>query len=1165
MNSLRFGLAVVFFAMLSQAQAPTGHIRGRVTDAASALVAGATVRATNIATNVTARTISNSDGNYELRNLIPGTYRVDAERVGFKRYVRDVEVRLGDALTVDIPLVIGAVSDSITVTAETPLLAAATADMGKVVDHRRVMELPGPANGVFFLEALTPGINPYFSPVNIFPPDALAHASGLSVSGSPGASSEFNIDGMSIMSRSGGYTFNPPPEMVQELQVQTNSYDASTGHAIGAQINVVMKSGTNKFHGNLVYQNLSRGMMAHDFFTEKNIYDTSTGPVTPAKIEKFWPPQKTMRYRGSAEGPVYIPHLYNGRNRTFWTFGTDFERRVRAIPGFYTVPTPLQREGNFSALLALGGQYQIYDPATIAAVGNGRFSRAPFPGNLIPSSRIDPMANRLLQYYPLPNTPGNSDGTNNYTDPNVANTPYDAYLGRLDHAFSENHRINGSVRVSKLFVTQNTYFHNQASGNVQDRKQRAFVLSDVVIPRPDLVLNFSYSLVRFLGDRTYQNSRGFDLAALGLPATLVNTLDRSLTTMPPISITGDTALGGTSGSDPWITYHLAKAEAVHTRGNHSLRFGGEFRELLENTYTYGNVSPAYSFGTTWTQGPFDNSAGASIGQGLAALLLGRPSSGSIDRVVSYAEQSKYIAVYFQDDWKLTRKLTVNLGLRYEVDRPSTERYNRANRGFDFATPNPIEAQAKANYAMSPIPEVPVNNFHTLGGLLFAGVDGVPTALTEADNNNFSPRIGIAWQVRPRMVIRSGFGIFFAPLGSDQVAPGQQGFSRTTSMVPSLDNGLTFHASLSNPFPDGVLEPTGAAAGLRTSLGLSPSFVAPTRRNAYMQKWSFAVQQDVGHKTLIEIGYVGSKAIGLGLSQTYDDVPAQYLSTSSERDQTTINYLSQAVANPFYGLSEFAGTGLQTTTVSRSQLLRPYPQFTGVSTTVAGGFSWYHALEASVEKRFSHSYTMQGSYTWSKAMAAVDKLNSTDLYPSRVVSSLDRTHTLSATGIYELPFGRGKRWMASRRWVDLAMGSWAVQGVYQVVSGRPLTWGNVLFRGDVRQITLPGSEQRVERWFNTDGFERNSSKQLASNIRTFPLRLNGVRGGGFNIWNLSITKDFRLSEKVALQFRAEAADAFNHPTFDVPNVSPTSGAFGQVTAIGYGDTARRITLGGRLSW
>ncbi len=1163
MNSWRFSAVLVFASLLSHAQAPTGQVRGRVTDAASAVVEGATVRATNTATNVVTRTSSNSEGNYELRNLIPGTYRVDAERVGFKHYVRDVEVRLGDALTLDIPLEIGAVSDSITVTTETPLLEAATADMGKLIDNRRVMELPSPGDGVLFLEALTPGINPYFSPVNIFPPDALAHASGLSTAGSGGSSSEFAIDGMSIMGRAGGYTFNPPPEMIQELRVQTASYDASTGHALGGQINMVMKSGTNKFHGNLVYQNLSRGMAAHDFFTNKNIYDLSTGPVTAEKIEKFWPPQRRTRYRGSAEGPVYIPEIYNGRNRTFWTFGVDFERRVRAIPGYYTVPTVLQREGDFSELLALGGQYQIYDPATIAAVGNGRFSRAPFAGNIVPRSRIDAMANRLLQYYPLPNTAGNRDGTNNYTDPNVANTPYDAYLGRLDHAFNENHRINGSIRVSKLFVTQNTYFHNPASGSVQDRKQRAFVLSDVLTPRPDLVLNFSYSLLRFLGDRTYQNSLGFDLAALGLPAALVKSLDSSLTTMPSISITGHTGLGGSSVSSPWITYHLAKAEAAHIRGNHSLRLGGEFRELLENSYTYGNYSPAYTFGTTWTQGPLDNSAGSSIGQGLASFLLGRPSGGGIDRNASYAEQSKYFAVYFQDDWKLTRRLTVNLGLRYELDLPTTERYSRTNRGFDFSVSSPIEAQARVNYAENPIAEVSASVFRVRGGLLFAGVNGVSSAIRETDKNNFSPRIGIAWQVRPRTVVRAGVGIFFEPMGSDRVNSLQQGFSQRTSIVPSLDNGLTFQASLSNPFPDGVLEPSGAAKGVLTYVGLAPSFVIPTRRNAYMQKWSLGVQQDVGHKTLVEIGYLGSKGIGLGLSESYDDVPGQYLSTSSERDQTTINYLSQAVANPFYGLSEFVGTGLQAKTVSRSQLLRPYPQFTGVSTTAAGGFSWYHALLTSVEKRFGGGYTLQGSYTWSKTMEAVEKLNSTDLYPHRVVSSLDRTHTLATSGIYELPFGRGKRWISSQRWADLVAGGWAVQGIYQVVSGRPLSWGNVLFRGDVREITL--SNPTVERWFNTDGFERNSSKQLASNIRTFPLRLNGVRAAGFNIWNLSVTKDFKLSETVALQFRAEGADAFNHPTFGAPNVSPTSSAFGQVTAIGYGDTARRITLGGRLSW
>jgi hypothetical protein len=378
-------------------------------------------------------------------------------------------------------------------------------------------------------------------------------------------------------------------------------------------------------------------------------------------------------------------------------------------------------------------------------------------------------------------------------------------------------------------------------------------------------------------------------------------------------------------------------------------------------------------------------------------------------------------------------------------------------------------------------------------------------------------------------------------------------------VPSLDNGQTFQATLANPFPDGLRLPAGAGSGLKTTLGRVAAYVDPGQRAAYMQRWSFNVQQIRPGRLLLEAGYLGNRGTGLGIAQDLNPVPAAYLSASPERDQPRINFLQDPVPNPFFGLPEFTGTALQGRTVPRSRLLVPYPHFTGVQTTLTGGFSWYHALLARIEKRLARGATFQAAYTWSKAMEAMALLNATDLHPHHAISQFDRPHRLSASGMYDLPFGR--RYAG---WQKQILGGWSVQGIYLIQTGPPLNFGNVLFRGDIKNIPLPEEQRTVERWFNTDaGFETTVGRQLTSNIRTFPLRLSGVRGAGFHNVDLSVFKNFQLRERLRLQLRGEATNAFNRANFNVPNTNPSASLFGQITA---GDPEqRRVTLALKLLW
>ena len=1150
---------------LALAQTPTGQITGRLLDPAGAVVPNGKITAINNETGVKTPTVSNGEGNYQVRNLIPGMYRLEVEAAGFKHYIRQgIELRVGDVLSIDIAMEVGGVAETVTVAAAAPLLESETASLGKVVDNRRINDLPVPTGSVYYLMQLMPGVANTASPTNLYGPNEMGPPVGVTVAGTRTNATEFAIDGNPTTSN-GVVTFNPPQEMVQEFRVQTAAYDASLGRFAGAHINLVMKSGTNALHGSAVYANLSRGMMSHDFFTNRFIWDPRTGPITSDKIDKAWPPQRTVQYRGVIGGPVLLPKIYNGRNRTFWMFGVQDYERSGSTRAFYTVPTAAERNGDFSELLKVGPIYQLYDPATVTSIGNGRYTRVPMPGNIVPASRMAPMSQKLIQYYPLPNTPATADGVNNYTDPDANGNQYKSYMGRLDHTITDRNRLQGSVTILEQRDYSLQSFHNAAKGNFLYRTQRGVSINDTWTLRPNLLLELRYGLTRY-GQYNYPPSLGFDLNQLGFVSSLVSQTDSSITTIPQTTIAGYTTIGNTSGTDVITTYHSISALATYIRGNHSFKFGMDGRLLQQASYNWGNISPAFTFDSTYTRGPVDNSPGAPIGQGLAAFEMGVLTSGGIDRNPSIFQSSRYIGLYFQDDWKVTRRFTVNLGLRYDLDLPLTERYNRSLGAFDFNATLPFAAAAAAAYAAKPIPEVPVSSFRTVGQIQFAGVNGAPRYLWNPDKNNLAPRIGIAWQVRPNTVIRSGYGIFYEPTGSDRSSVIQSGFSRRTTLTATVDNGAHFIADMQNPFPNGILQPAGAASGYQLGLGSTLSYFNPDLHSAYNQRWSFGIQRQFPHRLMADISYVGNRAVGIPLTQQLDPIPAQYLSTLPSRDQTQINFLSAAVTNPFYNLPGWQGAGLQATTVARSQLLRPIPQLTGLTSTDNGAYSWYHSLQVRVEKRLARGFTLDGSYTWSKFMDAVTKLNDTDLRPSRVISTFDRPQILAISGIYELPFGKGKTWLAHNRYTDLAFGGWQLQAIYQVQSGQPIDFPELFFYGDPKNIALSSDKRSVEEWFNVDaGFQRNSNLVPANHIRTFPLRFSSIRSAGVNNLNASAIKNIRIREGIQFQLRVEAVDVTNAAVFAVPNTTPTSTSFGQVTGMRNNGTQRRITFMGKLTW
>ncbi|MBI3278947.1 MAG: TonB-dependent receptor [Acidobacteria bacterium] len=1141
---------------IAWAQESRGAIRGRVTDPSGAPAPGVQIQATNVSTGVTLSAATNEQGNYEVPYLLPGTYRVTAELSGFKQSTRDgIQVRVNDRITLDFSLEIGSVTDSVVVTADAPLIDSANASVGAVVDSRRVTELPIAGGNAYHLVRFVAGVRtPGHGPGN----PTMDLIGSMAVNGTRTGNSEALVDGVPNMSQGSSTYMVPPQDMVEEFRVQTTTYDASAGRAAGAVVSLTTKSGTNTLHGTAY--GLHSPIRAVPWFQSRWLYDPTTGPITEEKRNTANPPWRYQRWGATLSGPVVLPRLYDGRNRTFWSAGYEGLQVSRQQSNTATFPTSAQRQGDFSQLLP--AQIQIYDPLSGQLNSAGRTVRQAFPENIMPASRIDPIAARILQYYPEPNTPGDRTGRNNYVRAQDQLWKYRSFATRVDHTFTE--RWRAFIRYGLSEFDQRTQnFPSEAFGNRNNPSGSRWALDNVFTLSPTMLLNFRYGLVH---QKPYSAplNRGFDLASLGFQQGLVDMIrrqtDYSGVAFPAITVTGHTSLGQAGGSIASNYSHTVGGTLTKIRGKHSVRAGSEYRLYRDNAFAYGNVAPAFTFGNTYTKGPLDTSAGASIGQGLASLLLGIPTAGHVSVNASRAEQSHFLSYFVQDDWRVTPKLTLNAGLRWEYNSPPTERFNRTIRGFAYDTPQPFEARARASYSASPIPEIPAASFAVRGGLTFAGADQEPRQLWNGDWNNLIPRFGLAYQLTPRTVLRSGYGIFYVASGADLDNVTQTGFSLATPIIPTTDNGLTFQATLANPFPSGIQAPPGAATGIATAVGRSISFFNPNRLDGYMQRWSLNIQRELPARTVVEIGYIGNRGAKLDTTQQIAAVPNEYLSTSPTRDQARIDYLNQRVANPFYGLPEFDGTALVARTIARSQLLRPYSHFTGVTFADNDGYSWYHGMTVSVEKRFSHGLLFQTNWTWSKFMEAISYLNPADLHPSETISDLDATHRFALNVIYELPIGRKRNLLGSSpRWLDALVGGWQVQGSYEGQSGAPLALGDIIFNGNLGDIPLPKSERRAERWFNTDaGFERRTAFQLGSNVRTFPLRLSGVRSDGVNNLDASFAKNFHITERVVAQFRLEGINALNHVQFAAPNLNVTSSAFGSITNE-YGHGQRQLNF------
>jgi hypothetical protein len=1147
------GLVLVAALVIAQlplsSQEARGSLLGRVSDTTGAVIVNAKVEAFNTATGVKTDATTNESGDYLLPYLNPGPYTITVQAPGFKTFKRtEIDLRMADHITVDAPMQLGQASDSVEIVASAALVDTSTSSMGQVLGTKAIQDLPLQNGNLYWAAALTPGVVDTNTAAGYVRPIDTGHPSSVSVDGALSGTSQYTIDGAPNMFGS-VMAYSPPPGIVEEFKVVGSMFDAGYGYFAGANINLSLKSGTNSLHG-----------QAWDFFQTPGLganlfFNNAKGQAKAI--------MRLQRWGATVNGPVLIPKVVNGRNKLFFMFGYEGLNSFDPTPfGVTAVPTSAERAGNFSNLLALGTNYQLYDPYSSVPSSGGLYSRTPLPGNIVPANQINPASGAIAKLWDQPDITGTNTGLSNYTLGLNSKDTYYNYIGRIDYNPTSKERL--------YFRADNTsnprpqqYRYHGAEGWTVTRGNVGAMVDSVYTASPTFVIEARYSYNRFI--QTYvPNDLNWDLAGTGFSSTYINQIKAVNplgVRLPAISITNFATLADQNNlSKQTDDTHDIAVNATRILGAHTLRFGIGDRVLRQNINSLGQSAGLFNFSTSgaWTTGPFNTSAAAPIGEDFAEFLYGLPTSGSYTIPASYAEQTNTASAYVQDDWRVTSKLTLSPGLRYELPSGLTERYNRTVDGFNFTAQNPIAAQAIANYAANPIAQIPVSQFQVNGGLTYAGVGGAPRALWATPKRDFMPRIGLAYSLDSKTVLRAGYGIFDVPVGVVNLSVNQTGFSQVTTMVPTVDN-VHYVATLTNPFPNGFIPVSGASTGLSTGLGTNVSFFNPKLLTPYMERWQVSVQRALPGQSVLELSYVGSHAVKQLMTQNFDALPDQYLSTSPIRDQNTINLLTGAVTNPFYQL--LTG-GLSGTTVARSQLLQPYPEFTGVSASTNQGYSFYNALQARYEKRFKTGLTASVAYSWSKLIGGLGRLNAGDPMPERVISSSDRAQRLVISWVYALPFGPGQRLVSSTPVLSQVLGGWQLQGVYTRQGGPPLGFGDAILTCPLSQIPLSGSQRTVNQWFNTACFNRVSSQQLSSNLITLSSLFSGIRGDGIYQFDLSVLKNTRLREGVNLQIRGEAYNALNTPQFSPPTTSPTtSSAFGTVTT--QFSTPRTIQLAAKI--
>ncbi|MBX3298726.1 MAG: TonB-dependent receptor [Acidobacteria bacterium] len=1191
-------ICATVFTMTATAQEFRGTITGVVSDPNGAAVVGAVVAIKNTATNVTTTVNTNGEGSYTVPFLTPGTYSISVTANGFKTSTAsNVQVKVDDRLTLNVTLEIGA-SAEVNVIADAEVIERGGVSAGTSVSQRQVSELPLAEGAPYVLATQAPGVI-YTGDPNFTGPTANGNLAAFRTNGASG--NQINLDGSPNLAYSGQVAFTPPSDAVQEFKVQTNSFDAQNGFTAGSTVNVALKSGTNKLHGSAYLYDRDRSRTANNFFNNR--------------LGRERPDRKYNRYGFTVNGPVYIPKILNGKEKTFFLFAFERQKDNVAQPTTYSVPTLKMRDGDFTELIvnpaniADANNTIIYNPFSGTTSGSNVVRTSfgcPTSGsvptgstcNIIPTNLIYAPALAFLRKFPKPNQAG---VVNNFvTDQNLIR-PYRSYLVKIDHNFSAKRKIFG-----KWYHSRNTEDRYNLEGTpdsitrgFENRRNNGFNVNYTSTLTNSLILDIRGSWNQFKL-RRYQDGQPTTAALgfTGIPASRQNYI------FPRFDFRNYLTLGSqrsdyNNGQERPFDLISIQPTFTQIAGRHTLKYGYDFRKLRERFSTEGYASGRFLIDGTYTMQASNSGATQRdrAGRDLASFLLGIPVAAStslIDNPTVYDTSEKYHAFFVQDDIRINSRMTLNIGLRYDLESGVYEKEGRIARNFNRTADSPLAAAVLANYNSNVPASVPATVFQALkGGIEFASGSGDPNQST--DKNNFQPRIGVSYAFDNKTVLRAGFGIFTQPFQIQTIY--QPGFSTPTLFVPSTNNGLTFIATLQNAFPSGVAPSPGSANGLKTFYGrdlTSANATGPTttvlpfeRKNANYIRFLIGIQRELPYKIGFEASFLMSKGRDLPVVRELNAIPVEYLNRfTPQTDPSTIvaaitsvnTFLNATVANPFRTLIPDSATW-NAATIQRRRLLTPFPQYGNVATTEYNGSSDYRAFQMQFVKRFTAGLSLNAGYTFSREHQRTQYLNPQDNFMGDIVSPTERPHRFTLSSIYELPFGKKRKYF--NNWHPVAeaiLGGWQVQAVYEWQSGEPLSFGNVYFNGDPSTLVskLGKKDSNGRRYgidipaFDTSGFfingvapgyGNNYTSGSANTYRTFPLTMGQFRNQRFLKFDMGISKNFRIREGMKFQVRVEAINLPNNPYFSGLNLDPTNAAFGLANT--QRQPPRDIQIGGRF--
>ncbi|MBS1809750.1 MAG: carboxypeptidase regulatory-like domain-containing protein [Acidobacteria bacterium] len=1138
-------IIVLSIATLTYAQQGRGTIFGTVTDATSAVIPGATITITNTATNVETITVTNDSGYFTMPNLQVGSYSVAATKEGFKKRLRSgLTLEVDQKAQVDMTLETGAVSEVVEITAQGSLVDTTTAAIGRVIENRRVQELPLNGRNALSLVLLAPAVQSGAGPTAAGFGDRGTQVALIRINGSPLATNNFLVDGLSSTNPYvPDVNVNPNVDSVQEFKVQSNTMSAEFGYTLGGVINLVTKSGTNALHGTLYH------------FFRNDALDANSWANNRARRAKA--PLRYNQYGGSVGGPIVWPKKifgplggYDGRDRSFFFYNYEGYQFTTSATGFLTVPTEAFRKGDFSQLRnANGDLIRVYDPATTRANPNGQgFLRDQFPNNIIPTNRLDPVSVNILRFYPLPNrTPDNAaSNLNNYFGVVSNKRDLTNHTARIDHRFSDKNNFYGRFIFYRQFTDnglRNLLPDPLARQRLDPYGGRNIVLSDTHSFTPNLLHEFRIGLARqFFKFQVASAGLGIP-AQIGLPPIVppdqLPLIGNGLPAFPDAIGTRTGQVGQLFDSLSWL------------KGKHAMKFGTEMRLTQANNLQKSAPSGNFQFPTTLT----DNAAPIAgnrlnTGNQFATFMLGAVGSANVTTHRGESQTGKAFGFYFNDEWRIGR-LSLSLGVRYDFQQQPYER-NCGTSNFNPTATNPT------------------NN---LPGLTQYACKDYGRTFVENDPNDVAPRVGFSWDVfgNQKSVVRGGYGIFYSTVFSAVANfEGTNGFASTgTTYQPPGGNNLLTAFQFRNGFPTAPLQPLGSALG--------PNLFAPSNnaafREAYSptpmsQQWNLSLQQQLPGGFLVEATYSANHGTHL-LAGSYDLNQADPAKIQQFGLAGTLN---NNVPNPFAGKVPGAFGGA---TITQAQALRPFPYLGTISVNSPHmGNSIYHALLLSGEKRFSQGFTLLASYTWAKLIndSVLNPINfvategagefgfQNGLYNRRAERAEDPSnvpHRFVLSALWELPIGKGRRLNIDNGFADAIFGGWQLNTITTIVAGAPLivrgASNGLANRPDMLRVpTLPDNftdtnAQAGVLWFDPTAFV-NPALYTFGNT---PRAISQFRNPGAMIMDLSVFKTFKITEGFRVQLRGEAFNAPNHVNLGFPNTSFSPGAAGTNVSAAFG--------------